>query len=57
MRHFRTVELQSVPAEARTRDFLTLEDDVPAAVVFDPIGARERTTSFTDVKHETTDDN
>jgi len=39
------------------RDFLTLEDDLPATVVFGLTGARDRATSVTDVKHETTDDN
>ena len=57
MRHLEMIKSQSVQGEAPMRDFLTLEDDLPASVVFGPTGARERATSFTDVKHETTDDN
>jgi hypothetical protein len=57
MRHLEMIKSQSVQGEASTRDFLTLEDDLPAAVAFGSAGVRERATSVTDVKHETTDDN
>jgi hypothetical protein len=57
MRHLEIIKPQSVRGEASRRDFLTLEDDLPAAVAFGPAGARERATSLTDVKHETTVDN
>jgi hypothetical protein len=43
--------------ESHLRDFITFEDELPAVVLLDPAGPRERATSCTDVKHETTDDN
>jgi len=57
MRHLEMIKSQSIRGEAPMRDFLTLEDDLPATVVFGLTGARDRATSVTDVKHETTDDN
>lgn len=39
------------------QDFVTLEDDLPASVSLLSGTAKDGTTSFTDVKHETTDDN
>lgn len=39
------------------RDFLTSEDELPAAVGFGVEGPLDSATSLTDVKHETTDDN
>ena len=57
MLHLKMIKPHSAQAKVSTRDFLTLEDDLPAAVAFGPGGPRERATSITDVKHETTDDN
>jgi hypothetical protein len=39
------------------RDFLTSEEELPAAVGFGVEGPLDSATSLTDVKHETTDDN
>lgn len=39
------------------RDFLTSEEELPAAVSFAVEGPLDTATRLTDVKHETTDDN
>jgi hypothetical protein len=39
------------------RDFVTLEDDLPAAVSWNANVPKDAATLLTDVKHETTDDN
>jgi hypothetical protein len=57
MLHLKMIEEPSQNSETQPRDFLTFDDELPAAVVFGPIGAKERGTHCTDVKHETTDDN
>lgn len=38
------------------RDFITCEEELPAAVVVAPGGITERGTLCTEVKYETTDD-
>jgi hypothetical protein len=57
MLYLEMLEEPNRDAEAQLRDFVTFEDELPAEVAFSPTGARERGTSCTDVKHETTDDN
>lgn len=42
---------------ADQRDFLTCEEELPAAVSFALDGPLDAATRLTDVKHETTDDN
>jgi hypothetical protein len=39
------------------RDFLTSDEELPAAVSVAVDGPLDAATRFTDVKHETTDDN
>lgn len=39
------------------RDYITCEDELPAAVIVTTNGVFARGTRCTDVKHETTDDN
>lgn len=39
------------------RDFVTTEEELPAAVMVGPEGPLDSATRITDVKHETTDDN
>jgi hypothetical protein len=57
MRHLEMIQSQNPDERAPIRDFLTFEDELPAEIVLGPAGARESATSFTEVKHETTDDN
>ena len=53
--------LKAVPFENEFRkersDFQTLEEELPAEVMLTAAGATERSTSITDVKAETTDEN
>lgn len=56
MRHLNVVPVKD-SSPMQQRDFVTLEDERPAEISITPAGALEHTTSFTDVKHETTDDN
>lgn len=57
MLHLEMLERADRKAEMQRRDFITFDDELPAEVAFGPVGARERGTYTTDVKHETTDDN
>lgn len=57
MLHLEMLERADREAEMQRRDFVTFDDELPAEVAFSPVGARERGTSCTDVRHETTDDN
>jgi hypothetical protein len=45
------------PPHGSERDFVTLEDVLPAAASLSDQVSREAATLFTEVKHETTDDN
>jgi len=55
--HLEMLERSDRKAEMQRRDFVTFDDELPAEVAFGLVGARERGTYTTDVKHETTDDN
>jgi hypothetical protein len=57
MLHLKMIEVPNQNSETQPLDFLTFNDELPAAVVFGPTGAKERGTYCTAVKHETTDDN
>lgn len=56
MRYLCTVPVEST-ALMQDRDFITIEDELPAEVALRPDGPLDRGTRLTDVNHETTDDN
>jgi hypothetical protein len=56
MTNFDIRPIKELTAPGFRHDFITCEDELPAAVIVTPQGVLERATTFTEVKHETTDD-
>ena len=53
---FRLIPVQKTPADT-ARDLPIFDEDLPCQVIITSLDVREVGTSFTEVKHETTDDN
>jgi len=56
MTNFDIQPVETLKCTSAQYDFLTCEDEVPAAVAVTSTGVIERSTLVTDVKYETTDD-